>query len=388
MKSEKTATLFPVLCKNFIFITIFCLSIAFCLSGQCDAADKVPYKIGFVGGLTGRSSDIGIQGRNGAMIAVEEINEKGGINGRALELISKDDRQDPETALSVDRQLIEEGVIAIVGHMTSVMAEAVLPLINERRMLMISPTVSTDKLTGIDDYFLRVVNPNVSISVFEAAYAFDKANLRRVAAVCDLSNRVYTEGYVAAFKGEFERLGGKIVSVSSFTTGQNVSFRSIAEEMLREKPDGLLIAAGATDTAMISQHIRMAGTGIPIFMCGWAQTPDLLRHGGPAVEGVIGAMYIDFFNTDKAFLDFKDRFKNRFGGDGPTFAAIFSYEAVMVLKEALLQNPDPRQLKETILKQKTFRGLQGTFEMDAYGDTRRTANIINVSGNQFRIIGQ
>ena len=322
------------------------------------------------------------------MLAVEEINEKGGINGRPVKLISKDDKQTPETALKVDHELIEEGVIAIIGHMTSAMTEATLPLINEHKILMISPTISTNKLTGIDDHFFRVVNPNVHISISEADYAFDKAELRRIAAVYDLSNRSYTEEYIVSFKNEFEKRGGKIVSINPFKAGYDTNFKEIAQEAMQSSPDGLIIAASAIDTAMVCQHIRMTESNIPIFICGWAQTPDLLRHGGPAVEGVIGAMYINFFSTAKPFLDFKKKFKNRFGGDGPTFAVIFAYDTVMVLKEALLINPDPRQLKQTIIKQKAFQGLQGVFKIDSYGDTRRIANFITVSENRFKILEQ
>ena len=364
-------------------VTICCA--AFFFAGTIGAADKNPYRIGFVGGLTGRSSDLGVQGRNGVMLAVEEINEQGGINGSPLQLITKDDRQDPQTALQVDQELIDEGAIAIIGHMTSAMSEAALPLINERKIPMISPTSSANNLTGIDDYFLRVINPNNHLTNLGTNYAFEYMKLRRVAAVYDLSNRTYSAEFIANFKTEFERLGGKVVSVDTFTMGADVSFKSLAAEMLKANPDGIVIAAGAVDTAMICQHVRMAGSKIPIFMSGWAQTADLLRHGGPAVEGIIGTMYQDLDSTAKPYVAFKEKFQARFGHDGPTFAAIFGYEAVMVLKDALSMNPDPKHLKETILKQKTFQGLQGAFEIDSYGDAKRQAYIVVIRNNRFTI---
>ncbi|MBF0551923.1 MAG: ABC transporter substrate-binding protein [Deltaproteobacteria bacterium] len=361
---------------------------AFCCVGTIGAADMDPYRIGFVGGLTGRSSDLGIQGRNGAMLAVEEINQQGGINGRPLKLITKDDKQDPQTALKVDRELIDEKVIAIIGHMTSAMSEAAVPLMNQRKILMISPTTSTNKLTGIDDYFLRVIDPNTLLTNIGASYAFEKTGLRRVAAVYDLSNRTYSEEFIANFKSKFERLGGQVVSMVTFTAGPGIIFKNLVQEVLRTDPDGIIIAASAIDTAMICQHVRMTGSKIPIFISGWAQTPDLLHHGGPAVEGAIGTMYQDLDSQARPFVAFKDKFKTRFGGDGPTFAAIFSYDAVMVLKESLYVNPDPQQLKETILKQKTFQGLQGTFEIDSYGDARRKVFVITISNNRFKAIEQ
>jgi branched-chain amino acid transport system substrate-binding protein len=385
LPTEEPLKMSPTQWKERALLVVAISCAAFFFVGIIDAADKNPYRIGFVGGLTGRSSDLGIQGRHGVMLAVEEINEQGGIDGRPLQLITKDDRQDRETALKVDQELIDEGAVAIIGHMTSAMSEAALPLINERKILMISPTTSANKLTGIDDYFLRVVNPSVSLTNLAANFAFENMQLRRVAAVYDLSNRAYAGEFIANFKSEFERLGGKVVSIDTFTSGPDVSFKDLTRKIHQADPDGIMTAAGAVDTAMICQYVRMAGSKIPILMSGWAQTPDLLRDGGPAVEGIIGPMYQDLDSTAKPYVAFKEKFQARFGRDGPTFAAIFGYEAVMVLKDGLFRNPDPQHLKETILKQKTFQGLQGVFEIDAYGDAKRQAHIVVVRDNRFTV---
>jgi branched-chain amino acid transport system substrate-binding protein len=237
---------------------IFCAIIL--LAAPDGSAQGNSYKIGFVGGLTGRSSDLGIQGRNGVILAIEEINAQGGIKGRPLQLITKDDKQDPQTAVKVDGELIDAGVVAIIGHMTSTMSEAALPLVNRRKMLMISPTSSANALTGIDDYFLRVISPSRQLTDHQAAYGFKDMKLRRVAAVYDLSNRAYSEEVIANFKSEFERLGGKVSSLNTFTAGTDVNFRNLVRKILHGRPDGILISAGAVDTAMICQHIRMTGT--------------------------------------------------------------------------------------------------------------------------------
>ncbi len=370
---------------KFVLALVCILGLVAFFTGISDAADKNAYKIGFVGGLTGKSSDLGIQGRSGVTLAVEEINQQGGVNGRQLKLITKDDKQDSQTALKVDRELIDEGVVVIIGHMTSAMTEAALPLINERKIPILSPTTSTNKLTGIDDYFLRVINANIQLTNLEADYAFRKLKLRRIATIYDLSNRAYSEDFAANFKARFERLGGKVIAVDNFRAGPDVSFKNIAKKILQTKPDGLLIVAGALDTAMICQHVRMAGSKVPVLVSGWAQTPDLLRHGGPAVEGIIATQYVDHDSLVKPFVEFRKRYRTRFGDVEPTFAVVMGYEAVMVVKDALSKNPDPTKLKETILKQKTFNGLQGAFEIDSYGDAKRKAYIVTVRKNRFTV---
>ncbi len=76
-------------------------------------------KIGFSGCLTGHLSDLGIGGRDAVILAVKEINAKGGVNGKKIKLIIKDDKNDPAAAVKADKELVSSGCIAIIGHMTS-----------------------------------------------------------------------------------------------------------------------------------------------------------------------------------------------------------------------------------------------------------------------------
>ena len=90
-----------------------------------------PIRIGFVGGTSGRVADLGIAGRDAVVLAVELRNQTGGVAGRKVDLLIKDDEQNPEVAQRVVRELIDQGAVAIVGPMTSAMALAVVPIANE-----------------------------------------------------------------------------------------------------------------------------------------------------------------------------------------------------------------------------------------------------------------
>ena len=129
-----------------------------------------PVRIGFVGGISGRGADLGISGRDGAQLAVEQRNQAGGVAGRPVEIIFRDDHQDPEIARRVVEELVELGVSAIVGPMTSAMGVAVVPIVNERKVVMVSPTVTTEDLTGLDDYFFRVSSTTGYFSPRNAEY--------------------------------------------------------------------------------------------------------------------------------------------------------------------------------------------------------------------------
>jgi len=250
-------------------------------------------------------------------------------------------------------------------------------------VLMISPTTSTNKLTGIDDYFIRVMPPNKSQTDHLASHASKVMGLKKMAAIYDLSNRAYTEGFLNNFRDEFEGLGGKIIHVETFTSGKDMDFVKSANLLLKPDPDGVLIVTCGPDVAMISQRIRMTGSEVPIISCGWAMTADLIHDGGPAVEGVIFSQLLNRESRQKTYLEFRKRFEERFG-EAPNFAAAHGYEAALALFKALSKNVDMEKLKDTILEQGIFEGVQGDFKVDKYGDPQRKRFLITVKNGKFQ----
>ncbi len=93
-------------------------------------------RVGFSGELTGRNADLGIQGRNGAQLAVETLNANGGVNGQSIELLIRDDLGTHDGAQTADRELIEAKVVAIIGHMTSGQGVAGYPVTEEAGMVI------------------------------------------------------------------------------------------------------------------------------------------------------------------------------------------------------------------------------------------------------------
>ena len=347
--------------------------------------EKSPLKIGFAGSLTGRYSDLGTSGRNGATLAVEEINAAGGIHGRPVELIVRDDQQNPEIAVQVDNDLIQKGVVAIIGHMTSDMAMAAVPLMNQKGVLMISPTVSTTFLSGKDDDFIRVT-PALSEEPKKLAdYARKGLGVSRMAIICDMANRTYTEDYADAFKSYFENMGGHVTATITFTHGVGTHFGSLAHEVAASGCEGVLIAAGALDAGMICQQLHRENADLHIFCSGWAMTQDFIQSAGRAADGVMFAQFYDQNSRKDTFTQFKKRFEARFGAN-PDFAAVAAYDAAQVLFAALSQNLDPQMLKATILKQKSFHGVEGDFEIDAFGDPIRRFFLITVADGRFKTL--
>jgi branched-chain amino acid transport system substrate-binding protein len=362
------------------FLLAACISLLSGLSG-CDRKSQ-PVKIGFAGSLTGQFSDLGLAGRNGAILAVEQINNAGGIQGRPVELIVKNDQNDPDVAVQVDTDLINEGVAALIGHMTSTMSKAVVHLFNDAKIVMVSPTTTTNDLTGLDDYFFRTCTPDLDQTQQLIRYAFHERGLKKLAVVYDLANRGYSEGWVQNARSEFERLGGNFSRVVPFTSGKDTTHSDIVKELLSSHPEGILIIAAAIDTATICQELRKAGSHLPVFNSGWAAIPKLIQHGGSAVEGIALIRTFDEQSTREHYLEFKKHYYERFKIE-PNFAAAGAYDAAQQLLNALAHAETPEHVKKAIAAQPLFHGLQGDISMDQYGDPRRDVFIFTVKNGEF-----
>jgi branched-chain amino acid transport system substrate-binding protein len=357
--------------------------------GLCSCEQKGPIKIGFSATLTGGGGEFGTRCRNAAQFAVDEINQNGGIKGRQILLISKDDQNNPETARKVDQELIDEGVVVIIGHPTSSMSLASAPLINEKKMLMISPIASAPELTGLDDYFLRAIPDNMAISREHALYTYNNLKAKNVACVIDLSNAGFTMTYFDNYKKTLEQMDGATVHAVKYTTGKNVDYAALVDKLLSYNPDCVFIITNAIDAAMICQNLAKRDYDKPITSQGWALAEEFITNSGKSSEGVYFPVFIDLNYKGKEYLSFKEKFTKYYKGQRQ-WGEIITYETVMVLKDALMKAETftPDELKKQILRQKIFHGLQKDFSIDQYGDGKRDIFWLKVADSQFKSINE
>jgi branched-chain amino acid transport system substrate-binding protein len=358
---------------------ILCVALSGCKPSE-------PIRIGFVAGISGRVADLGVTGRDAAQFAVEQRNQTGGVAGRKVQLIIKDDEQQPEVAKRAVRELISDGVSAIVGPMTSDMGMALSPIVTEARVLMVSPTVTTEALTGIDDYFFRVTSTTRTFASRNASYQIKANRMRRVAAAYDLGNKSFTENWLSNFRTAFAEGGGEIIATLGFEVGTETAFLQIARDLLAFQPDGVLIVANSMDSALLCQQIRKLNDAIPITLADWGATERLLELGGKAVEGVTVVQTFDRNSAAPRYQAFRQAYLERFHRE-PGFAGVNTYDAVNVVLDAIAKQRKGENLKETVLAIRQFDGLQSPFSFDDFGDVKRShASISIVRDGQFAVL--
>jgi len=345
--------------------------------------EKPPIRVGFVAELAGKQSDLGVHERNGAQLAVDDINARGGVAGRKIELVVRDDLGTPKGAQAADRELIDAGVVAIIGHATSSQTVAGLPVTAEAGVVLLSPSATTPDLSGLDDLFFRVVPTHLAQAQILARHVYNGRGVTRVAVIFDADNAAYSRSYGEAFTASFQGLGGQVTDQVAYSSAENPDFALLVAQVQANSPDGLLIIASALDTALIAQRTQLLEWRPLLFAAAWAQSEVLIQNGGRAVEGLETAIAFDVHSQAAAYLDFQARYEERFGR-APTFASGEAYEAVMVLAAALTKTDGRAEgLAEALLETQDFEGLIGKLSLDAYGDASRTHFLVAVKDGQF-----
>jgi branched-chain amino acid transport system substrate-binding protein len=344
-----------------------------------------PILIGYVAQLTGPHSDLGVDGRDGALLAVELLNAAGGVAGRPLELLVRDDQGDPATARQVDSDLVEQGISALIGHSTSSQTAAVFDQLNHKGVVLISPTSASHQFTAHDDYFFRVM-PATSLQAAALAAHLQTTGLTRVVGVFDQANLTFTRSYWRHLADELQARGIQATTAISFRSGSDDP-RTVAYTLAASQPAAAVLIASAFDTALLTQAFRLFDPVTPIFTTTWAQTDELLVKGGAAVEGLQLLAVYDPESTHPTFQEFRARFEQRYRRS-PSFAAVYSYEAVLVLAEGLRRsNGQTTGLREALRDLDRITGLQGELVFDQYGDVRRDLYLTVVRNGQFVVSG-
>lgn len=346
---------------------------------------QAPVTVGFLGGLTGSAADLGVGGRDGALLAVEQANARGGVGGRAVNLRVFDDGQQPERLASIWPSIESAGLSAMVGPMTSSVAAHWLPLANQAQLLTVSPTVTSSRFSGMDDHFFRVISSTREYASLTARHHLAAGQWRRYALVLDASNQAYTFSWAEHFEAAVRTYGGEVVATVAYPRDAAAALDGALEQALAASPEALMVVANATDTARLAQLLRQRGITLPLLGAEWAATPQLLLAGGRAVEGMLLAQYMDRESKVPRYVAFDAEFRRRYGR-APGFVEVAAYDAMQVVLAGLAQQQRDESLKHTLLRLRRFQGVQQDIVFDGYGDSQRALAMTRVSNGRFVVV--
>lgn len=345
---------------------------------------KQPVKLGIIADFSSRASQLGVQARNGVTLAVQDINDLGGVDGRLFEFVFADNRGDSETCKLEVRRMIDEGVEVIIGPMVSSMAEVVIDAAEKSGTLIISPTVSSDEFTGIDDNFIKCTAPASFHGKF-LARAIPLDDTKNLVFIMDQRNQIYVDAVLSGFDKETVKYSLPIGSRFFFSGKED--FPSLLKELEEIKPDVIIFVASGMDSAGILQLYAKENQIPLLFGSAWTKLSDVIKYGGKTVEGMV---LVDFYmnvNPLVREVAFYKRYREIFGVE-PNAAATSAYESVKLYYEALKSTGSTNAftVKEAIINMEEIEGISDTFFIDEYGDAVRELSNYMIKNGEYKLL--
>jgi len=354
---------------------LFVILISFLLIG----CEKEPIKVGFIADISTKQSQLGVDARNSVELYLNKINLEGGIDGRMIDLIVKDDGSDSVKASEAHREFKDEGVYFVIGHLTSDMSDAVLNSQGED-LLFLSPSMSTDTLSENDDFFIRTSPINSRQGKIMSDYCHMNS-IKDIVVIYDTSNEEYTKNLMDYFKEFYENDHFSLKAVIPFNSKED-DLENVANKVTQLDPSTVFMISQANDTAFITQTIKRTHD-IQLLSVSWSMTHEIIEAGGSAVEGgLFIGIYVPKENSE-SYNKFYEEYSEIYNYP-PSFISAITYDAMIVLEEGLknANNPTPTSVKDAIVERE-FHGLQETFRIDKYGDNDKRYLIYELKDGHF-----
>ena len=258
--------------------------------------------VGFYGSLTGDGASFGQSSREGAELAVDELNAAGGVLGRKLRLLVEDDQSKPEEASNAVTKLVtQDKVVAVIGEVASRRTLAAAPISQRYQIPMITPASTNEKVTEVGDYVFRVCFIDPFQGEVLAKFAYNDLKARKVAILRDQSQD-YSVGLTDSVAQHFTRLGGQVLPPVSYSSG-DADFKAALTRIRSEKPDVLFATGYYSEAAIITRQARELGMKMPI-LGGDGWVGDALQNGREALNNTYISNHYSGDNPDPIVQNF------------------------------------------------------------------------------------
>jgi len=343
-----------------------------------------PIKVGIYGDLSGQTSSFGQSTKNGALMAIDEINAAGGINGRKIEWIMEDDQGQPAQAATVVTKLInQDGVHAILGEVASTNSLAAAPKAQEAKIPMITPSSTNPKVTQVGDYIFRVCFTDDFQGAVAAKFATNTLKAKKAAVLGDF-NSDYSKGMTQYFEKEFLGAGGQIVERQTYTQTDS-DFKGQLTAIRATSPDVIFVPGYYGQVGVIAKQAKELGIAAPLLGGDGWDGPPLWDLGGASLNGSYMVNHYSIDDPSPAIQKFVADYKQRYAGVNPDAIAALAYDAMNVLADALKRagTTEPAKLRDAIAQTKGFSGVTGAITINESRDAVKPAVVFELRDKKF-----
>ncbi|TQS45449.1 ABC transporter substrate-binding protein [Cryptosporangium phraense] len=300
--------------------------------------DSGPIRIGLTVPLTGNYQALGTGDQQGAKIAVAQINAAGGIDGRKIELVVKDDKTQPDQSVLAFNAHKSEGAVAVIGSSFSNSALATIPLAERNSMPYLSLAAADQQVDPVRKFAFQIP-ARASTYAEQTLKYFQSVGITKVALAHDTKSSYAVAGYTAV-KAKAAQYGVTVVVDRSFDTGTQ-DFSAVYAPVRTSGAQAMFVWATGPPAVIATKQFATAGLSIPLVLTGAQGTPLFTKPAGAAAEKVVLSAAIGVIGSslpasplktavDKLAVDYQ----KQYGAYPPQFA-IDGYCGVLVLADAI-----------------------------------------------------
>ena len=354
-----------------------------CGGAKESAEEAKVMKLGGIGPLTGPLAIYGVTSTNGSKLAFEEINKNGGILGKQVEYIVLDEKGDSTEAVTAYNKLVDEGVVALIGDITSKPSLAVAEVAAQDNLPMITPTGTQFNITEAGPNVFRVCFTDPYQGVVLANFAKNNLNAETAAVVVNNSSD-YSDGVAKAFVEQAEKLGLKVVAKEGYSDGDK-DFRAQLTKILPTNPDVLVVPDYYEQVALITTQAREVGIKATfVGPDGWdgvAKTLDASAYG--AVENSYFTNHYSLQDQSPKVQNFLKAYKEAYNEEPSAFSAL-SYDAAYMMKAAIEKaGTTDKQAVVDALKTLDYDGVTGHLTFDENNNPVKAVTVLKIVNGEY-----
>lgn len=361
-----------------------------CSGSETSSQDGDTIKIGFLGGKTGNHAHYGIETLKGMEMAVEKINNEGGVLGKKLEIVEGDHGSNISQAVSVTQKLITQGVSAIVGDPTTGITKSVAPICQENEIILMSAGAVGTGVLEIGNYIFRDCLPDVVAAPGQVKYLTEELGWNKVALVTT-TGLDYSESLTDIFRPALKEYGLEIVAEETIMEG-DTNFSAVVTSLSSKDFDGVIFTGYYTEGALFLKEMRKQGMQQVIAGGDGLLGKELYELGGEAAEGsmVYTGFAVDMDRASDKTKAFIEEYKANNNDNIPDMFAAQGYDAVMWLADAIEEanSSDPTEIREALVKTQNWEGVTGVITLDENREPiKNPVYILEVKDSQFSVAG-
>jgi branched-chain amino acid transport system substrate-binding protein len=371
--------------RKFLWWLCGVLLLASCTGAKSDSNEN-EIVIGEFGSLTGTTATFGISTHNGVTMAVEAINNAGGLLGKKVRVIVEDDQGKPEEAQTVVTKLInKDQVIAVIGEVASSRTMAAAPVAQQNGIPLISPSSTNPKVTQIGDYIFRVCFIDPFQGLVMAKFATNTLKVKKVAILRDIKND-YSVGLADVFVENFTKMGGTIVANESYSEG-DTDFSAQLTSLKAKGPEAVFVPGYYTEAGLILRQAHKLGLTIPFLGGDGWDSPKLVEIGGEAMNGSYYSNHFSVTDPNPVIQKFVADYKAKYN-ETPDALAGLGFDTANILFDAIKRanSTDGAKIRDAIASTKDFAGITGNITIDKDRNAVKPAVVLQVKNGNLEYV--